>query len=646
MPPKRRAQAFSGKKKKEQLQQKRKASKSSIPSHAEFLLSSSAPVVLEKPESRKKEAEKVSKSEKYKLLFQNETREELDLAKRRAQNETIRLGQTARDLSVADIYSEVINYPKRPDWKGETDAKKIDEIERKEFDDFVEKIHEEYQGRNLSYFEHNIETWRQLWRITELCDVICIVADFSSQIGPLELGEAIQEMFPDYPLDQWIEQLKTIAKGEQPRESRFEDNEKEVIKVGFVGHTNVGKSSIMNSLVGEKHFSMSIRPGHTKELQTWNVSEHVQLVDSPGIIFPSTVSRQLQVLSGLFPVDQVREPYSVIGYLAERVNLVSAFHLKHISDELYWTAWDICEAFAKKKNFMVAKRAYPDAYRGANFILRMAVSGQLVLAFEPPGFEAAEFENDPEVKKIKALANKEQFYRRENELEKNHRWKHMKKKQLDSLKRHFPNLEVTSQRFNSNTDRSGAEYTVLKGTIPAPYKGKTYNYSIQILLPLTFPQDPPLAKVVPTDGMRVIPSEYVARTGHISTPYLQNWNIKCSLIELCQTLSTLFSHCPPLVMKESSSSRKKSLPKLDYIPESAAQTQEAFLAYVRDNIDLVKFELECGICKLFFNREERKRTVLSTCGHQLCQECSKKLPRKLCPYCSQEFRDENLVVTF
>jgi hypothetical protein len=34
MPPKRRAQAFSGKKKKEQLQQKRKLSKSTVPSHA------------------------------------------------------------------------------------------------------------------------------------------------------------------------------------------------------------------------------------------------------------------------------------------------------------------------------------------------------------------------------------------------------------------------------------------------------------------------------------------------------------------------------------------------------------------------------------------------------------------------------------
>jgi len=497
MPPKRRAQAFSGKKKKEQLQQKRKLSKSAVPSHAELLLSKTeAPVVHQKPEIK----EKTSKSEKYKLLFQNESRSELDEAKRRAQNVTIELGKTARELSVADIYSEIIDFPKRPDWKGEKDAKKIDEIEKATFSEFVEKIEDDFGGRNLSFFEHNLETWRQLWRIMELCDVICIVADvrhpvlhfppalyhhlvakkirvllilskvdlvapeqyaawkkyfssfypelrvigftcfdaftfrdnktfqkrrqrtvkfgnqFSSQIGPLELGETIQRMFPDFDLEKWIKQLKLIAKGEQPDESSF-DSDKEFIKIGFVGHTNVGKSSIMNALVGEKHFSMSIRPGHTKELQTWNVSEHVQLVDSPGIIFPSTVSRQLQILSGLFPVDQVREPYSVIGYLAERVNLVAAFHLKHISDELYWTAWDICESFAKKKNFMVAKRAYPDAYRGANFILRMAVSGQLVLAFEPPGYDPADFCNDLEVQKIKALANKEQLTRRDVELE-------------------------------------------------------------------------------------------------------------------------------------------------------------------------------------------------------------------------------------
>ena len=84
----------------------------------------------------------------------------------------------------------------------------------------------------------------------------------------------------------------------------------------------------------------------------------------------------------------------IIGYLGSRLNLVSMFQLKHVSDEREFTAWDLCESFAQKKNFMVNRKRYPDAYRGANFLLRMAVSGQVVLAFEPPGFIASEFKND------------------------------------------------------------------------------------------------------------------------------------------------------------------------------------------------------------------------------------------------------------
>jgi len=76
------------------------------------------------------------------------------------------------------------------------------------------------------------------------------------------------------------------------------------------------------------------------------------------------------------------------------VNLVNTFQLRHISDEREFTAWDICESYAMKKNYMVSRKRYPDAYRGANFILRMAVTGQLVLAFKPPGYSAELFKND------------------------------------------------------------------------------------------------------------------------------------------------------------------------------------------------------------------------------------------------------------
>ena len=38
---------------------------------------------------------------------------------------------------------------------------------------------------------------------------------------------------------------------------------------------------------------------------------------------------QFQVLSGTYPIAQVREPYSAVGYLAERIPLVRLLRLDH-----------------------------------------------------------------------------------------------------------------------------------------------------------------------------------------------------------------------------------------------------------------------------------------------------------------------------
>ena len=74
--------------------------------------------------------------------------------------------------------------------------------------------------------------------------------------------------------------------------------------------------------------------------------------------------------------------------------MVEKFQLRHVSGDRHFTAWDICESFAQKKNFMVARKRYADAYRGANFMLRMAVSGQICLAFQPHGYRRDAFENE------------------------------------------------------------------------------------------------------------------------------------------------------------------------------------------------------------------------------------------------------------
>lgn len=108
----------------------------------------------------------------------------------------------------------------------------------------------------------------------------------------------------------------------------------------------------------------------------------------------------------------MRAPFTAVGYLAHRVNLVKAFQLKHLSDDDDFTPWDICESFAQKKGFMVARKKYPDASRGANLLLRMAVQGQIVMSFTPPGFLISDWSENDEVITLKKMAQVDHSARR------------------------------------------------------------------------------------------------------------------------------------------------------------------------------------------------------------------------------------------
>ncbi|KAG0799826.1 hypothetical protein G6F29_008773 [Rhizopus arrhizus] len=167
---------------------------------------------------------------------------------------------------------------------------------------------------------------------------------------------------------------------------------KDYITLGLVGHPNVGKSSLINSIMKRTVVSASKTPGHTKHFQTIHIADNVRLCDSPGLVFPAMIPRSLQILSGMYPIAQVQEPYSAIRYLAEHVPLEKILSLAPTDidlDELQdykWSAWSICEEFAKDRGFYTAKAAQPDVYRAANAILRLTADGRVLLSFKPPGF--------------------------------------------------------------------------------------------------------------------------------------------------------------------------------------------------------------------------------------------------------------------
>lgn len=62
--------------------------------------------------------------------------------------------------------------------------------------------------------------------------------------------------------------------------------EKRAMRLMIVGVPNVGKSSFINRLAGRRSAKAEDRPGVTRAKQWINVSDTVQLLDTPGILWP------------------------------------------------------------------------------------------------------------------------------------------------------------------------------------------------------------------------------------------------------------------------------------------------------------------------------------------------------------------------
>lgn len=93
---------------------------------------------------------------------------------------------------------------------------------------------------------------------------------------------------------------------------------------------SVGKSSLLNAMLGKAVVRASRTPGKTKSLQTIFWTPEVRLVDCPGLVFPSTVGMEMQVLAGVIPVQNVE---AVIHAVGEKMPLEIVLGVKVHEDE-------------------------------------------------------------------------------------------------------------------------------------------------------------------------------------------------------------------------------------------------------------------------------------------------------------------------
>lgn len=107
-----------------------------------------------------------------------------------------------------------------------------------------------------------LEVYRQEGRIAVALDAV-------KGTGIKELVAAIREAYAPR-LSDWV------ARGRKPRPGR----------VMAIGIPNVGKSSVINRLVGRNKLHVGNKPGVTRGKQWVRISSDVELLDMPGILVP------------------------------------------------------------------------------------------------------------------------------------------------------------------------------------------------------------------------------------------------------------------------------------------------------------------------------------------------------------------------
>lgn len=275
------------------------------------------------------------------------------------------------ELLQRKLFDVTLPIPHRPKWDRSMSRDELDFSERTAFLQWRRLLAktEEQNKCVVSPFEKNLEVWRQLWRVVERSDVVCQITDARNPLlfvcrDLIQMAEESgktsvvvlnkSDLLSEKQKEIWsknltsrgvphlffsaaaaatlpggggdlLDQLVKIGKAAKERKEcksaspEAEETSEKVVTIGFVGYPNVGKSSTINRLYGEKKTAVGPNPGKTKHFQTLWMREDVMLCDCPGLVFPTLLAERSElIVNGILPIHTVKDHFSPIELISSR----------------------------------------------------------------------------------------------------------------------------------------------------------------------------------------------------------------------------------------------------------------------------------------------------------------------------------------
>lgn len=192
-------------------------------------------------------------------------------------------------------------------------------------------------------------------------------------------------------IDNVIKAIEEMMK-EERKESADKGRVGKSIRVMILGIPNVGKSSFINRVAKKNSLQVGNKPGVTKKKQWIRVANNIELLDTPGVLWPKFESQEVGLnlaYTGTIKDDileKVEIAFSLLNFLLENDREaisnrygISLDELQNILDQEYEeneNIYEIMQIIARKRGAIVSGGNVDDE-KIANILLEDYRSGKL-----------------------------------------------------------------------------------------------------------------------------------------------------------------------------------------------------------------------------------------------------------------------------